>query len=55
VWTHKLLNPEIMKSQRVEVVGRDDVTWVDVDTWDVCHVPVGPEGKVEAMGPEGIT
>jgi hypothetical protein len=30
-------------SRRVEVVSHDDVTWMDVDTWDVCHILVGFE------------
>jgi hypothetical protein len=25
-------------SRRVEVVSHDDNTWMDVDTWDVCHL-----------------
>jgi hypothetical protein len=45
VLMHKLPKPEITKSQRVEVVGHADATWMDVDTWDVCHVLVGSEGK----------
>jgi hypothetical protein len=27
-------------SRRSEVVSHDDVTWMDVDSWDVCHVLV---------------
>jgi hypothetical protein len=45
VLTQKLLKPEIMKSRRVEVVGHADATWMDMDTWDVCHMSVGIEGK----------
>jgi hypothetical protein len=44
---HKLLNLEIVKSRRVEVVGRVDVTWMDLDPWDLGHVLVGPKGKVD--------
>jgi hypothetical protein len=51
VLTHKLPKPEITKSRRAEVVGHADATWMDVDTWDVCHVPVGPEGKCRCSGP----
>jgi hypothetical protein len=25
-------------SQRDEVVSHDDITWINVDTWVVCHV-----------------
>jgi hypothetical protein len=50
VLMHKLPKPEIVKSRRAEVVGRVDVTWMDVDPWDVCHVPVGPEGKSRQWG-----
>jgi hypothetical protein len=28
-------------SQRDEVVSHDDITWMNVDTWNVCHVSVG--------------
>jgi hypothetical protein len=52
---HKLPKPEIAKSQRDEVVGQVDVTWMDVDPRDVFHVPVGPKGKVDVVGPNGIT
>jgi hypothetical protein len=30
-------------SRRAKVVSHDDVTWMDVDTWDVCHMSVGFE------------
>ena len=30
-------------SQRAKVVSHDDVTWMDMDTWDVCHVSMGLE------------
>jgi hypothetical protein len=55
VLMHKLPKPEIVKSRRVEVVGRVDVTWMDVDPWDLCHVPVGPEGKEDTVGSDGVT
>jgi hypothetical protein len=50
---HKLPKPEIAKSQRAEVVGRVDITWMDMDPWDVCNVPVGSEGKLDAVGAGG--
>jgi len=28
-------------SRRLEVVSHDDVTWMDMDIWDVCHALVG--------------
>jgi len=50
---HKLPKLEIVKSGRAKVVGRVDVTWIDVDPWNMCHVPVGPEGKVDIVGVGG--
>jgi hypothetical protein len=50
---HKLLKPEIMNSLREEVVVRFEVTWMDVDPWDVRYVPVGPEVKVDVVGGGG--
>jgi hypothetical protein len=49
----QLLKPEIAKSQRAKVVSRADVTGMDVDTGDVCPVPVGPEGKNRCSGARG--
>jgi hypothetical protein len=45
VLMHKLLKPKIAKVQRAEVVGWVDITWIDVDTWDECHMPVGLKEK----------
>jgi hypothetical protein len=30
-------------SRRTEVVSHEDVTWMDMDTWYVCHMSVGFE------------
>jgi hypothetical protein len=35
-----LKTPRSPEDQRVEVMRHDDVTWDDMDTWDVCHVSV---------------
>jgi hypothetical protein len=43
VLRRELPKPEVLKSRRAEVVSHDDATWMDVDTWDVCHVSVGFE------------
>jgi hypothetical protein len=43
VLRRELPKPEVLKPQRDKVVGHGDVTWFDVDTWDVCHVSVGFE------------
>jgi hypothetical protein len=53
VLMHKLSKPEIVKSRGAEVVGQVDITWMDVDPWDVCHVLVGPEGKCRHSGARG--
>jgi hypothetical protein len=55
VLMHKLPKIKITKSRRPKVVGWVDVTWMGVDPWDVCHVSVGPEGKVDVVGLDGIT
>jgi hypothetical protein len=39
----ELPKPEALKPRRAEVVIHDDVTWIDVDTWVVCHMSVGFE------------
>jgi hypothetical protein len=55
VLMHKLPKPEITKSRRVEVVGHADATWMDVDTWDVCHMCQWvPKKKVDAVGQDDV-
>jgi hypothetical protein len=36
-------------SRRAEVVSHDDVTWMDMDTWDVCHIFCHPPPEFVGM------